>query len=269
MGADSRVTIRPRGFCCDTVSASSARTCDRARPIRAMPERAAPGRTVRGCRRGPHRGVGVRAPCVWRGRGARRGRWRQQGAWRRCASVPLPGRRRRNGPRGRKGPGSTSGRAWPARAATQVRTSSRVGPRDPATVSACDRRRQASAGALIVSLGNLAMRRRIARKRRAATPNQKRSDADPVRRDAHLRRGMPGDAAAWRRSRSLQACGRPVEPQHVRIMPACPEMCRTSAATMLIGTVHHERTGRTCTDLAPERAERCERVSDRGAFAKA
>lgn len=55
-------------------------------------------------------------------------------------------------------------------------------------------------------------------------------------------------------SHCLEAGGQHVEPQHFRIMLACAEVCRTSAAMMLIGALHHMQTCRAC-------AESCQKMA--------
>lgn len=58
----------------------------------------------------------------------------------------------------------------------------------------------------------------------------------------------------------LEAGGKHVEPAHFRLMLACAEMCRTSAAMMLIGTEHHKHTCRACAEICEECAASCEQV---------
>ncbi len=60
----------------------------------------------------------------------------------------------------------------------------------------------------------------------------------------------------------LEAGGKHMEPEHVRIMQACAEMCRTSAAMMLIGTEHHKHTCRECAEICDACATSCEQVGD-------
>ena len=61
-------------------------------------------------------------------------------------------------------------------------------------------------------------------------------------------------------SHCLEAGGKHMEPGHVRIMQACAEMCRTSAAMMLIGTEHHKHTCRECAEICAQCAEDCDRL---------
>ncbi len=58
----------------------------------------------------------------------------------------------------------------------------------------------------------------------------------------------------------LEAGGKHMEPEHVRIMMACAEMCRTSAAMMMIGTAHHKHTCRECAEICEDCAKSCEAV---------
>jgi hypothetical protein len=60
----------------------------------------------------------------------------------------------------------------------------------------------------------------------------------------------------------LEAGGKHVEPQHFRLMLACAEMCRTSAAMMLITTPNHKQTCRICAEICMDCAESCEQVGD-------
>ena len=53
----------------------------------------------------------------------------------------------------------------------------------------------------------------------------------------------------------LAVGGKHTEPGHFKLMMACAEMCRTSAAMMMIGTEHHKHTCRECAEI-------CEQVGD-------
>ena len=55
----------------------------------------------------------------------------------------------------------------------------------------------------------------------------------------------------------LEEGGRHVEPQHFRLMMACAEICRTSAAFMLIGTHHHRHVCAECAEICDECAGSC------------
>ena len=56
----------------------------------------------------------------------------------------------------------------------------------------------------------------------------------------------------------LEAGGQHVEPSHVGLMLACAEMCRASAAMMLIGTEHHKASCRACAEVCEACARSCE-----------
>lgn len=58
----------------------------------------------------------------------------------------------------------------------------------------------------------------------------------------------------------LEAGGKHVEAQHFRLMLACAEMCRASAAMMLIGTEHHRASCRACAEVCDACAKSCEEV---------
>lgn len=60
----------------------------------------------------------------------------------------------------------------------------------------------------------------------------------------------------------LPAGGKHVEPEHLRLMLACAEICRTSAHFMLIGTTHHKHTCAECADVCEDCARSCEQVGD-------
>lgn len=60
----------------------------------------------------------------------------------------------------------------------------------------------------------------------------------------------------------LTVGGKHVEPGHFKLMMACAEMCRTSAAMMMIGTRHHKQTCRECAEICDECAQSCEQVGD-------
>jgi hypothetical protein len=60
----------------------------------------------------------------------------------------------------------------------------------------------------------------------------------------------------------LEHGGKHVEPRHFRLLMACAEICRTSAAFMLIGTEHHRHVCRECAEICEECATDCERVGD-------
>lgn len=60
----------------------------------------------------------------------------------------------------------------------------------------------------------------------------------------------------------LETGGKHLEPEHVRLMQACAEVCRTSAAFMAIGTEFHKRTCALCAEICEECARSCEQVGD-------
>jgi hypothetical protein len=51
--------------------------------------------------------------------------------------------------------------------------------------------------------------------------------------------------------------GKHMEPDHVRIMMACAELCQASANMMLIGTEPHKHTCRECAEICAACAESC------------
>ncbi|MDQ1081310.1 four-helix bundle copper-binding protein [Pseudoroseomonas cervicalis] len=56
----------------------------------------------------------------------------------------------------------------------------------------------------------------------------------------------------------LEMGGRHTAPEHVRLMLACAEICRTSAHFMLLGTSHHRHTCAECAEICTECAAECE-----------
>lgn len=67
----------------------------------------------------------------------------------------------------------------------------------------------------------------------------------------------------------LEMGGKHTGPEHVRLMLACAEICRTSAHFMLIGTPHHRHTCAECAEICTECAADCERVGDMDACVRA
>ena len=61
-------------------------------------------------------------------------------------------------------------------------------------------------------------------------------------------------------SHCLEQGGKHVEPQHLKLMMACAEICQTAANFMLIGTHHHKHTCRECAEICEECAKSCEQV---------
>lgn len=60
----------------------------------------------------------------------------------------------------------------------------------------------------------------------------------------------------------LEAGGKHIEPDHFRLMSACAEICKTSAAMMLIGSKHHKNICAVCADICEDCAKDCERIGD-------
>lgn len=58
----------------------------------------------------------------------------------------------------------------------------------------------------------------------------------------------------------LQAGGPHTEPKHFQLMMACAEICRTSAALMLIGSPSHLMQCDLCAKICEECAADCERI---------
>ncbi len=60
----------------------------------------------------------------------------------------------------------------------------------------------------------------------------------------------------------LEAGGTHAEPRHIRLMIACAEMCRASAAIMMTGSEAHRHSCRACAEICEACAADCERVGD-------
>jgi hypothetical protein len=58
----------------------------------------------------------------------------------------------------------------------------------------------------------------------------------------------------------LQMGGHHAEPNHIRLMMDCAEICQTSANFMLRGSERHQLTCRVCADICRACAEGCERM---------
>lgn len=54
----------------------------------------------------------------------------------------------------------------------------------------------------------------------------------------------------------------PSAEDHIRLMLACAEMCRTSAQFMIIGTKHHKHTCKECAEICLECAAACETLGN-------
>ena len=60
----------------------------------------------------------------------------------------------------------------------------------------------------------------------------------------------------------LELGGRHAAADHIRMLMACAEICRTSAHFMLIGSEHHKHTCGECAEICNECADDCERFGD-------
>jgi hypothetical protein len=60
----------------------------------------------------------------------------------------------------------------------------------------------------------------------------------------------------------LQLGGDHAEPDHIRLLIACAEICDTSARFMLLGSKHHVRTCDVCADVCDDCAKDCARFTD-------
>lgn len=58
----------------------------------------------------------------------------------------------------------------------------------------------------------------------------------------------------------LDVGDRHVQADHMRLILACAELCRTSAAILLIGTIHHKAICRECATLCDDCAKYCRTV---------
>lgn len=58
----------------------------------------------------------------------------------------------------------------------------------------------------------------------------------------------------------LEAGGEHVAPEHLRLMMACSEMCRTAAHIMLLASPHHAHVCEECAEICAECAKDCERI---------
>jgi hypothetical protein len=63
---------------------------------------------------------------------------------------------------------------------------------------------------------------------------------------------------------TIQHClsmgGKHVEPEHLRLMQDCVQICQTSADFMLRGSPLHMHTCRACAEVCQQCAEDCERL---------
>lgn len=60
----------------------------------------------------------------------------------------------------------------------------------------------------------------------------------------------------------LELGGKHVEPGHLRLMLACAEICRSSAAVMLAQVEQHATVCRACADICEACADDCARIGD-------
>lgn len=60
----------------------------------------------------------------------------------------------------------------------------------------------------------------------------------------------------------LELGGKHVEKQHLTLMMACTEICRTAAHFMLMGSSHHKHTCAECAEICAQCADDCERLGD-------
>ena len=60
----------------------------------------------------------------------------------------------------------------------------------------------------------------------------------------------------------LEMGGRHAEPEHIRLLLDCAEICQTSANFMLRGSNLHARTCAVCAEVCDRCADDCERFGD-------
>ncbi|HET6388552.1 four-helix bundle copper-binding protein [Hyphomicrobium sp.] len=60
----------------------------------------------------------------------------------------------------------------------------------------------------------------------------------------------------------LEAGGKHTEPDHFRLMMACAEICKASAAVLLTGIREHVYVCRACAEICRACATSCEKVGD-------
>lgn len=58
----------------------------------------------------------------------------------------------------------------------------------------------------------------------------------------------------------LETGGEHVEKSHVRLLLACAEMCRATAAIMLMGVEQHKQVCRLCADICIACAQSCDKL---------
>lgn len=60
----------------------------------------------------------------------------------------------------------------------------------------------------------------------------------------------------------LKRGGAHAAPEHIQLMLACAEICRTSAHVMILGSEHHKHLCAECADICEDCASECERIGD-------
>jgi len=60
----------------------------------------------------------------------------------------------------------------------------------------------------------------------------------------------------------LELGGEHVAKEHLTLMMACAEMCRTAAHLMIIGSDHHPYVCAECAEICEQCAKDCERLGD-------
>ena len=63
-------------------------------------------------------------------------------------------------------------------------------------------------------------------------------------------------------SHCLQMGGKHADARHIQTLLACAEICRTSAAFMLLGTELHTTTCAACEEVCTRCADSCERMGN-------
>ena len=73
---------------------------------------------------------------------------------------------------------------------------------------------------------------------------------------------LPGHLAGTRSPIAWKWAEKHVEPEHIRMLMACAEICDTSARFMLLGSRHHARTCEVRADVCEACAEDCDQFED-------
>jgi hypothetical protein len=66
----------------------------------------------------------------------------------------------------------------------------------------------------------------------------------------------------------LEKGGPHAEPEHIRLLVDCAEICQTSANFMSRGSDHHSETCDVCAEVCEACAESCEAISDDAELAR-